>query len=151
MAHRMKRFCSVFLAALTMVSLSCSSIAQAATTSSEVGNELSGKRTNITFLEGKLGDSHVVYTYQQNGQKFKVEENATNDRVISIFYAMDSAGNYVEMETKTLVLGNEQMTLHTVEANGKAETEILQESVTFSEEVSYHSCYARYPHNSCLY
>ena len=63
---------------------------------------VTGERTDIVFLEGKVGDTYLVYTYKQDGKSYKVVEDATMDfaNVHSTIYVLDSTGNYVEDSTQ---------------------------------------------------
>lgn len=49
---------------------------KAANIANEFGSvsEMIGERTDIKFLEGNPGDTHLVYTYQQNGNTYKAAE-----------------------------------------------------------------------------
>lgn len=61
-----------------------------------------GMRTNLIFHEGKAGDTHLVYTYDQDGKSFKVvedfSEGLTNGS--STTYLKNPDGNYVVFSTQ---------------------------------------------------
>ncbi len=89
-----------------------------------LASNLSGERTNIQFLEGTPGDTHIVYTYQQNGETFKAVETATEDfsSVDCQIYQLDEDGEYIKNSTQSVVIdkeGNPQITIKS--ASGKTE------------------------------
>jgi TPP-dependent indolepyruvate ferredoxin oxidoreductase alpha subunit len=55
-------------------------------------------KENIKYLIGKPGDTHFVYTYEQNGINYKVVDDANTDftQINSTIYVLNSMGNYVE-------------------------------------------------------
>jgi len=61
-----------------------------------------GTRTNLVFQEGRPGDAHLVYTYDQDNKSFKVEENFSDDLTNgnSTVYVKNSDGNYVVFSTQ---------------------------------------------------
>lgn len=95
---------------------------QAASIDSNSQNESMVARTNLTFLEGKSGDNHLVYTYQENRQQYKVIEDADSDfmNVYSTIYVMNSDGNYVETKSQALNIqsdGNCRLTSTDIDGN----------------------------------
>jgi len=61
-----------------------------------------GMRTNLVFQEGRAGDTHLVYTYNQDGKSFKVEEDFTEGLTNgnSTIYLKNPDGNYVVFSTQ---------------------------------------------------
>lgn len=57
-----------------ILSLFFTNTVQAANKITNIQNESTNLRTNLTFLEGTPGDSYLIYTYIENGQKYKVIE-----------------------------------------------------------------------------
>lgn len=75
-----------------------------------------GERTNVQFLDGTPGDTHLVYTYQQNGNVYKAVENASEDfqNVECQIFQLNENGIYVENSTQHVSVdnkGNPQITI----------------------------------------
>lgn len=124
MSTKFKRLCSAFLAVVMIFLLFSTNAIQAADIDISTENESTDLRTNLTFLEGVPGDNHLVYTYQENGQQYKVVEDADADfmNVYSTIYIMNSEGNYVETESQVLNVqpdGNCLLTSTDVQGNSK--------------------------------
>ncbi|NLL94008.1 MAG: hypothetical protein GX225_07750 [Clostridiales bacterium] len=101
MSKNFKRLNSAILTMVMILTLFSATVVQAANIDISSQNESMVARTNLTFLEGISGDNHLVYTYQENGQQYKVIENADSDfmNVYSTIYVMDSDGSYVETKS----------------------------------------------------
>lgn len=86
------------------ISLFFTNVAQAASIDIRPENKSMHLRTKLIFLEGAPGDNHLVYTYQENGQQYKVVEDADSDftNVYSTSYVMNSEGIYVETKSQVL-------------------------------------------------
>lgn len=78
-------------------------------------------KTNLVFIEGKAGESHVVYTYNQKGKSYKVVEDSSDDfkNVISQTYVLDENGNYVKDFVQTLSIDNNGIASITTETIGE--------------------------------
>lgn len=97
---------------------------------------LSTKKENFNYLEGKPGDTHLVYTYESNGSTYKVIENASEnfDEVNSTIYVEDENGKFVEFATQNLTVDDSELN-HITNINGVITTEKqdispIKESVT---------------------
>lgn len=75
----------------------------------EATSEIVGERSDIVYLEGKPGDTHLVYTYVQNGKTYKVVEDADEDfcNVTSTFYELKDNDNFVKNSTQYMVKGDD--------------------------------------------
>lgn len=87
--------------------------------------DVKGDKTNFIFLEGTPGDTHLVYTYEQNGNTYKVVENASDDfkKVESIIYLLDANGSFIEnsfQESNVDENGNAYVTFKDI--NGESNT-----------------------------
>lgn len=104
MVKKFRRLSSGILAMVMIFSLCFTNAVQAASIDISSENETVGLRTQLTFLEGMPGDNHLVYTYQENGQQYKVVEDADVDfmNVYSTSYVMNSEGNYEEIKSQVL-------------------------------------------------
>lgn len=125
MLMKFKRLISVALTMIMVFSLFSSNVVQAASVETEAENRSMTIRTELTFLEGTPGDKHLVYTYFENGQQYKVVENADTDfmNVNSTIYAMDTEGNYVEVRSQVLnIQPNGDCRLTTTDAQGISKT-----------------------------
>lgn len=144
MSTKFKRLISTTLAMVLVFSLFSSSIVQAASVEARAENKPKTIRTELTFLEGTPGDNHLVYTYLENGQQYKVVENADENfmNVNSTIYVMDAAGNYVETKSQVLNIQlNGGCRLTTTDAQGIFETSQIDtvkvvESVNTSTEAN---------------
>lgn len=85
---------------------------------------LSLKKSNYNYLEGKPGDTHLVYTYESNNDTYKVIENANDnfEKVNTTIYVENTEGVFVKYATQTLTINNFTSTLTTNE-NGYVTTE----------------------------
>lgn len=104
-----------------------STVAFAATnvTNQEMNQSLlSLKKSNYNYLEGKPGDTHLVYTYESNNDTYKVIENANDnfEKVNTTIYVENTEGVFVKYATQTLTINNFTSTLTTNE-NGYVTTE----------------------------
>lgn len=144
MSKKFKRLISTTLVMVMVFSLFSSSTVQAASVEAGIENELKAMRTELTFLEGAPGDNHLVYTYLENGQQYKVVENADDNfmNVNSTIYVMDAEGNYVETKSQILNIqpnGDCLLTTTDVEGNSEAsqiDTVKVVESVNTSTETN---------------
>ena len=125
MSTKFKRLISTTLAMVMMFSLFSSNIVKAASVENGTENTSNLIRTELTFLEGTPGDNHLVYTYLENGQHYKVIENADDNfmNVNSTIYVMDAEGNYVETKSQVLnIQPNGDCRLTTTDEQGISET-----------------------------
>ena len=85
---------------------------------------LANEKRDYTYIEGKLGDNNLVYTYVSNNKTFKVIEKSSDnyDRVDSIIYIKNSVGVFVKYATQKLIVENNIITI-TINENGKVSTE----------------------------
>ena len=142
MLKKFKRLISATLTMIMVFSLFSSNVVQAASIENETENKSMIIRTELTFLEGAPGDEHLVYTYLENGQQYKVVENADTNfmNVNSTTYAMDAEGNYVEVKSQVLnIQPNGDCRLTTTDAQGISKTSQIDtfkvvESVNTSTE-----------------
>ena len=104
MSKKIKRLISAILVMVMMFSISFPNVVQAANTNISSENETIGLRSKLTFLEGEPGDNHLIYTYQENGEQYKVVENADDDfmNVYSTIYVMNSVGDYIKTKSQIL-------------------------------------------------
>ncbi|MDW2796100.1 hypothetical protein RZO55_00675 [Clostridium boliviensis] len=121
-----KLIASILTIAICLTSFN-STIAFAATneTNQEMNQSLlSLKKSNFNYLEGKPGDTHLVYTYESNNDKYKVIENASDnfEKVNTTIYVENTEGVFVKYATQTLTINNFTSTLSTNE-NGYVTTE----------------------------
>lgn len=103
---------------------------------------LSLKKDNFNYLEGKPGDTHLVYTYDSNGSTYKVVENASEnfDKVNSTIYTKNNTGIFVKYATQNLTVNNSTFKLRTDE-NGIVTTEVqdlssVKESDVLNNKIS---------------
>ena len=86
-------------------------------------------RTNLKYIEGSPNDTHVVYTYDENGQHYKVVDNANSDysEVKSQIYVLASDGKYSLIENSSLIRENENnnMEFSVKKTNGNSYVENL--------------------------
>ena len=86
-------------------------------------------RTNLKYIEGSPNDTHVVYTYDENGQHYKVVDNANSDysEVKSQIYVLASDGKYSLIENSSLTRENENnnMEFSVKKTNGNSNVEKL--------------------------
>ncbi len=132
MSKRIKQVCSSLIAMVMVFSLSFTTTVYAATGGAGAIITDANTRTKLTFLEGTPGDTHLVYTYKENGQQYKVVENANADftQVSSIFYVMDSEGNYTEAKSQVLdVQPNGIVVLRNTDAKGHVEVALVETSI----------------------
>lgn len=118
---KFRRWIAATLTMVMMVLLFSNGIVQAA-------NDENGSitiRQNLVFLEGKPGDNHLVYTYYENGEQYKVVENADANfmNVNSTVYIMDAKENYVKVKSERLnIQPNGDGYLTITDAQGISET-----------------------------
>lgn len=143
MSKNFKRLNSAILTMVMILTLFSATVVQAANIDISSQNESMVARTNLTFLEGISGDNHLVYTYQENGQQYKVIENADSDfmNVYSTIYVMDSDGSYVETKSQVLnIQADGTCRLTSTDVDGSSEISHINtiksvESVNTSTEV----------------
>lgn len=72
---------------------------------------LTGIRTNLTFLEGRAGDTHLVYTYEQDGNSFKVVEDFSKGLTEgnSTVYILNPNGDYDVFYTQEVSAGSDEV------------------------------------------
>lgn len=104
MLKKLQQLGSIILAMSIILSLFFTNTVQAANKITNIQNESTNLRTNLTFLEGTPGDSYLIYTYIENGQKYKVIEYVDDEfmNVKSKVYCIDSNNNYIETKSQTL-------------------------------------------------
>lgn len=107
MLKKLKRVISGVLVATIVLSFAGENLVQVqaaeVSTDSVEKLEASDVRTALTYLDGtQPGDTHLVYSYQENGKKYKIVEDTDADfsNVYSTIYLMDSEGNYNEVKTQ---------------------------------------------------
>lgn len=125
MLMKFKALISTTLTMIMVFSLFSSNVVQAANIETESEDKSMNIRTELTFLEGTPGDNHLVYTYLENGQQYKVVENADTNfmNVNSTIYVMDDEGNYVENKSQVLnIQPNGDCRLTTINTQGISET-----------------------------
>lgn len=78
-----------------------------------LASELSGARNNLTYLEGQPGDQRLVYTYEQNGEVYKVVEEANEDfsEVNSTFYLLSDQNEFEVNSSQHLEKKNNDITI----------------------------------------
>ncbi|QLG39942.1 hypothetical protein HW560_18750 [Paenibacillus sp. E222] len=89
-------------------------------------SQLSQEKQNFIFLEGKPGDAHLVYTYESNGDTYKVEERANKDftEVDSTIYVKNAEGEFVKHATQNAIIDTQNSLFQvTTNENGVTETE----------------------------
>lgn len=94
------------------------------------------ERTNIQFLEGNPGDTHLVYTYKQNGNIYKVVENASEDfqDVECQIFQLNENGTCVENSLQRVFIDNEGNIRITIES---AAGDIEQRMIDVSSGTSF--------------
>ncbi|MFR5058573.1 hypothetical protein [Faecalimonas umbilicata] len=105
--------------ALLVTTLSPASASAANITSKIViASDMVGERTNVQFIEGTPGDTHLVYTYQQNGNMYKAIENASDDfrNVECQIFQLNENGIYVENSTQCVSMDSEGNPLITIKS-----------------------------------
>jgi hypothetical protein len=124
---------------LTLVTPVFANAATNETPQQQSRNVLSLKKQNYNYLEGKPGDTHLVYTYDSNGSTYKVVENASEDfgKVDSTIYVKDKKGVFVKYATQNVTVNNSTFT-QTTNVNGKVTVETLdlslQKSAALNEQ-----------------
>lgn len=80
-----------------------------------IDNVLSAEKNNYNYIEGEIGDKHLVYTYESNGSTYKVIEDISDnyDEVNTVIYLQDSNGEYSEFATQNFKIENNTYTLTT--------------------------------------
>jgi len=121
-----KLIASILTFAICLTSFN-STVAFAATnvTNQEMNQSLlSLKKSNFNYLEGKPGDTHLVYTYESNSDTYKVIEDTSDnfEKVNTTIYVEKTEGVFVKYATQTLTINNFTSTLITNE-NGYVTTE----------------------------
>ncbi|MBT2282619.1 hypothetical protein J7E78_03585 [Paenibacillus polymyxa] len=89
-------------------------------------SQLSKEKQNFIFLEGKPGDAHLVYTYESNGDTYKVEERANKDftEINSTIYVKNAEGKFVEHAIQNAIIDTQNSLFQvTTNENGIIETE----------------------------
>ena len=84
----------------------------------------SDSRKNLHFIEGKLGDSHIVYTYEENNKQYKAIETSSDDfkNVTSMIYCLNETGNYILQSTQNFSIddnGNPEILITTKDGNNR--------------------------------
>jgi len=104
-------------------------------------SKLTQEKQNISFLEGNPGDKHLVYTYESEGNTYKVEENANSDlsKVNSVIYLENSDAKFVEYATQnTEVDLKNALVKVTTNENGSINTDIQPLSVIAPNNFDIH-------------
>lgn len=132
MGKKFKILSTILSLALLATTLSPATV-KAANAASEivVASDVVGERTNIQFLEGNPGDTHLVYTYNQNGNTYKVVENASENfqKVECQIFQLNENGTYVKNSTQRVSVDNEGNPQITIEsATGDIEQRIIDVS-----------------------
>lgn len=109
---------------LTFITPEFANAATNETSQQNSNNVLSLEKSNFNYLEGKPGDTHLVYTYDSNGSTYKVIENSSDnfDEVNSTIYLEDNSGVFVKYSTQKTTVNNNIVT-HTTDVNGEVTTE----------------------------
>lgn len=109
---------SAILSMALFVNTLCPATVKAADNLSEIVTEstLSEARSNIQFIEGNPGDTHLVYTYTQNGNVYKSVENASSDfkEVECKIYVLNENNTYSIYSTQHVSIdskGNPNITI----------------------------------------
>lgn len=125
-----KHFLSIILSLALSLTILLPSFAQASEipnqlqSDSEYANEHSDSRKNLHFIEGKLGDSHIVYTYEENSKQYKAIETSSDDfkSATSMIYCLNEAGNYILQSTQNFSIddnGNPEILITTKDGDNK--------------------------------
>ena len=125
-----KHFLSIILSLALSLTILFPSFAQASEipnqlqSDSEYNNNQSDSRKNLHFIEGKLGDSHIVYTYEENNKQYKAIETSSDNfkNVTSMIYCLNEAGNYILQSTQNFSIddnGNPEILITTKDSNNK--------------------------------
>lgn len=113
---------SLILSIILVANFSLPAFAASDETSSPDNSSL---RTNITYVDGYLGALHVVYTYVQNGQTYKVEESASSDfsQVDSYTYLLNTDSSFSLLNTQHISTNDESISITTINAAGDTTTQ----------------------------
>ncbi|WP_243342816.1 hypothetical protein [Anaerococcus sp. AGMB09787] len=93
------------------------------------------QRSDLTFIKGNAGDKNVIYTYKENGKKYKIIENADEgfNNVISKKFKLTENGDYEEIQNQNLKqISNDSFIL-----TSKDELGIRQEKIDITMVKSY--------------
>lgn len=132
-----KKFVSVFLAAALFATFSLPAFASFDNTSlstNEVGIS-NDEKQNLTFLEGKLGETHLLYTYEEGGRTYKVEESATPDfsEVKSDVFILNEDNEYELLREIESTSAGDAIEIATTES----QTQIEKRTVTVPDMYNY--------------
>lgn len=103
-----------------------------------IASDVAGERTNIQYLEGTPGDTHLVYTYVQGANTYKAVENATKDfkNVECQIYQLNEDGIYVENSTQCVFVDSQGNPIVTIEsAAGNIEKRTIDISSNISSNI----------------
>lgn len=128
--EKKKHFLSIILSLALSLTMLFPSFAQASEipnqlqSDSEYNNNQSDSRKNLHFIEGKLGDSHIVYTYEENNKQYKAIETSSDDfkNVTSMIYCLNETGNYILQSTQNFSIddnGNPEILITTKDGNNR--------------------------------
>lgn len=87
-----------------------------------IASNVIGERTNIHFLEGKPGDTHLIYTYEQDGKNYKAIENASENfqNVVCQIFELKENGECEQNSVQSVLgdgKGNSKITIQTQSDN----------------------------------
>ena len=119
MKKKFRLLSTVLSLSLLATTLSPATVNAATATSETVlASDIAGERTNIQYLEGVPGDTHLVYTYQQNGNMYKAVENATEDfqNVECQIFQLNKNGTYVENSTQHVSIDDQENLIIMIES-----------------------------------
>lgn len=111
------------------------------------------EKNNYTYINGKLGDTNVTYTYTSENKIFKVTETASDnfDAVNSIIYVKNNDGKFIEYATQKLTVEDNVITI-TINENGLLTTDTIiihkKEKTIEKESLYNHSLINQAPLNT---
>ena len=134
MKKLMKSILSLTLCFTMILGLSVTPVSAKSTSLSDEASTATtsdGPRTNVVYLVGEPGDTHLEYTYEQNGILYKVIENATEDfsSVNSDIYVWnygDQSFEKIYKQTTDVENGSIVLTIEDIEGNIKKMSYPLQ-------------------------
>ena len=129
MVCNIRKFVSVFLVLAIFATLSLPAFAsfESSSLSTNVVDSTNDERQNLTFLEGELGGTHLVYTYEEEGHTYKVEETATPDfsEVKSKVFVLNEANGYELLEEIVSTSSGDEIEITTTGLQGNVERRIV--------------------------
>lgn len=99
-------------------------------------------KKDLTFLEGSIGETYIVYTYEENNETYKIVEYANEEytNIYSEIYILNANNTFDLQYTQTYITDEKGIVKISFNRNGVTENRIISpEETRFFEQTPFSS------------